>query len=703
MGVLDLMKSNIWIFLVSIMLLNKSSANITFPDDGMQLHYTHVMFRWDQEPDATNYNLVVFDQSDNTTLNIQTSHTVYIDKNNFEWDKTYHATVTPILDIGLNFEWSDTISFSIGSAFTSADLNTEIMDSASIQDGLVLFSQISPDFSMVIIDNLGNQVWNSEFVYVNHWNQYGQLFGMQNGIGVEVNFYDEIIWETPIGTEIDAHEIKQISNGNYMGIVPEYQSGPIPIGPWTSSYQDLGYIGDGETNEFTWRGTKIVEWDDLSTEEIWSWSPFDHFDMNDYDSLEGRWWSPINGSSYGMVFDWNHVNAFHFDETESAVYISSRNLSRITKVSYPDYNLVWNMGPPNEFGYGDENICTDLLFSCQHHIQKLENDDLLFFDNGKLSEIFLDDSFPTTRIRRVRVIDNAYCETIWEYELPQELYGHSWGSVQLLENGNYFIYTHGSGYQDGSICTLMEVTPEQELVWSANHTIPFSVWYRGYKIPSIHPGAFSVDIDRYQTIQTDTSTIAGIVVDENNHSLIFTISNHSGYDQPYSYTLNDESGWYPFISDTVFIEAGEDHTISLSPTVLGITSTTIELSVKPNYHRWSRLDLTYNVFHISGVLSQSDKIIIPDLFRLFQNYPNPFNPTTTLKYFIGQDADVKVIIHDLLGNVIKDLFIGKELSGYKSIQWDGMNDNGILVPGGVYLYTIQAGKESRTKKMILLK
>ena len=273
MGVLDLMKSNIWIFLVSIMLLNKSFANITFPDDGMQLHYTHVMFRWDQEPDATNYNLVVFDQSDNTTLNIQTSQTVYIDKNNFEWDETYNATVTPILNIGLNPQWSDTISFSIGSAFTSADLNIEIMDSASIQDGLVLFSQISPDFSMVIIDNLGNQVWNSEFVYVNHWNQYGQLFGMQNGIGVEVNFYDEIIWQTPIGTEIDAHEIKQISNGNYMGIIPEYQLGPIPIGPWTLSYQDLGYIGDGETNEFTWRGTKIIEWDSQSHEEVWDWNP----------------------------------------------------------------------------------------------------------------------------------------------------------------------------------------------------------------------------------------------------------------------------------------------------------------------------------------------------------------------------------------------------------------------------------------------
>ena len=698
------MKNNIWIFIVYSILLDNIHAKITFPEDGMQLHYIHVMFHWDQEPDANNYHLRVFDQSNNTTVDIETSETIHIDKNNFEWNHTYHATVSPVIDEGLNPQWSDTVSFSIGPAFASANLNIEVMASESIQDGLVLFSQVSPDFSMVIIDNLGNQIWNSEFAYVNHWNQYGQLFGMQNGRGVEVNFYDEIIWMTPIGTEIDAHEIKQIPNGNYMGIVPEYELGPIPMGPWTESYQDLGYIGDGETNEFTWRGTKIVEWDEYTNEEIWSWSPFEYFDMNDYDSLEGRWWSPINGSSYGMIFDWNHVNAFHFDSLESMVYISSRNLSRITKVSYPDYNLVWNMGPPGEFGYGDENICTDLLFSCQHHVQILENGDLLFFDNGKLSELFLNDSFPTTRVRRIRVIDDSYCETIWEYELPQELYGHSWGSVQLLDNGNYFIYTHGSGYQDGSICTLLEVSPEKELVWSANHTIPFSVWYRGYKIPSIHPSAFSVDIDRYQTIQIDTSSITGIIFDENNQSLIFTINNHSGYGQPYSYTLNDENGWYSFISDTVFIEGGDSHTVILSPTTFdGITSTTIELSVKPNYHQWSRLDLVYDIFNIPGVLSNVDKKIIPEPHKLFQNYPNPFNPITTLKYFINQDSDVEIIIYDLRGNVIRNLFSGKETSGHKSIQWDGMNENGQLASAGVYLYRIEAGNFRQTKKMILIK
>ena len=44
------------------------------------------------------------------------------------------------------------------------------------------------------------------------------------------------------------------------------------------------------------------------------------------------------------------------------------------------------MGLPAEYGTGEDNICTDLRFSFQHHIQCLEDGDLLFFDNGNLDQ-----------------------------------------------------------------------------------------------------------------------------------------------------------------------------------------------------------------------------------------------------------------------------------------------------------------------------
>ena len=93
---------------------------------------------------------------------------------------------------------------------------------------------------------------------------------------------------------------------------------------------------------------------------------------------------------------------FHFDENESVIYVSHRHLSRISKIAYPSGEVIWNMGMPDGFGTGSENICTDLGFSFQHNIQLLEDGSLLFFDNGNISTILNEgDNSPTTRIGRL--------------------------------------------------------------------------------------------------------------------------------------------------------------------------------------------------------------------------------------------------------------------------------------------------------------
>ena len=184
-----------------------------------------------------------------------------------------------------------------------------------------------------------------------------------------------------------------------------------------------------------------------------------------------------------------HSNAFHLIENESVIYVSHRHLSRISKIAYPSGEVIWNMGRPDGFGTGSENICTDLGFSFQHNIQLLEDGSLLFFDNGNISTILNEgDNSPTTRIRRVRVIDNSYCQTEWEYVLPANLFGAGMGSVQLLDNGNYLIYTFGNGMGQQEP-TLREVNSDKEVIWNYQGDIN-AAWYRTYKIPSLHPEIF---------------------------------------------------------------------------------------------------------------------------------------------------------------------------------------------------------------------
>ena len=95
--------------------------------------------------------------------------------------------------------------------------------------------------------------------------------------------------------------------------------------------------------------------------------------------------------------------------------------------------------------------------------------------------------------------------------------------------------------------------------------------------------------------------------------------------------------------------------------------------------------------------------INPNTFRLNQNYPNPFNPTTNLSYELSADSYVTITVYDLLGNVVRNLVSEYQSSGLKSVQWDATNEQGQSVAAGVYLYRIESGSFTNTKKMILLK
>ena len=414
-----------------LMLISFCCAGLNYPNNGDELTYIHVLFDWDQEPDAMNYNLQISTQQSfsDMIIDIQEPTSLYIEKENLDWDSTYYWRVRSI-DDNENFGvWSEVFNFSIGEKQFPA-INASIYNENLIQDGLIAFSGFAPEFSSVIIDLYGNEIWNSgdpedfEFL-INHINEFGNVYGMglynfPNNTGAKINYDLDYLWNAPTTESqyaVDIHEVKQIPNGNYMGFVPDYQLGPIAQGNWTFIYQTIGYVADGITNEYPWIGMRIVEWDEEGN-EVWSWNPFEHFTMDDHDLYGGIWWD-FNAGAH----DWMHSNAFHFDEEESVIYVSHRHLSRISKIAYPSGDVMWNIGMPAEYNTGNDNICTELGNSFQHNIQLLDDGSLLFFDNGNLSEMLLDDSNPTSRIRRIRVIDDSYCETEWEYVLPPNLFG----------------------------------------------------------------------------------------------------------------------------------------------------------------------------------------------------------------------------------------------------------------------------------------
>ena len=153
--------------------------------------------------------------------------------------------------------------------------------------------------------------------------------------------------------------------------------------------------------------------------------------------------------------------------------------------------------PSGDVGFGHE-----LGFSFQHSLQVLNNGNILTLDNGNRSESFLNTEFPTTRGIEISVEENNgeySAEIVWEYNLPEDLFGFASGNVQKLENGNYLITTVGGGG------TVLEVTPDHETIWEANLNLmlPTGAVYRANRISNFYQDISQLGVDNRISVVTD--------------------------------------------------------------------------------------------------------------------------------------------------------------------------------------------------------
>jgi flagellar hook assembly protein FlgD len=93
----------------------------------------------------------------------------------------------------------------------------------------------------------------------------------------------------------------------------------------------------------------------------------------------------------------------------------------------------------------------------------------------------------------------------------------------------------------------------------------------------------------------------------------------------------------------------------------------------------------------------------PNDYTLSQNFPNPFNPTTTIQFQVPEAGEVSIVIYDMLGQVVKELFAENVQAGKYSVDWNGVNNSGLKMSSGSYIYRMTAGNFIETKEMILLK
>lgn len=87
---------------------------------------------------------------------------------------------------------------------------------------------------------------------------------------------------------------------------------------------------------------------------------------------------------------------------------------------------------------------------------------------------------------------------------------------------------------------------------------------------------------------------------------------------------------------------------------------------------------------------------LPQTYALGQNYPNPFNPSTVIRYELPAAGRVTLSVYTVLGQEVATLIDGERPAGVHEVRFDAAD-----LPSGVYLYRIQSGSFTQTRKMAL--
>ena len=100
-----------------------------------------------------------------------------------------------------------------------------------------------------------------------------------------------------------------------------------------------------------------------------------------------------------------------------------------------------------------------------------------------------------------------------------------------------------------------------------------------------------------------------------------------------------------------------------------------------------------------GLAKEGDvPVTAPAEFRLMQNFPNPFNPSTRISFTLPAETEIKLVVYNVLGEMIQVLANGEMQAGYHEIVFEAGS-----LPSGLYFYRLESARFNEIKKMILMK
>jgi hypothetical protein len=457
------------------------------------------------------------------------------------------------------------------------------------------------------------------------------------------------------GFKTDLHELL---------VLPNYHSYLLGLDP---QIIDMSQYVEGGKEDATVIGFVIQELDE-NKNVIFQWRSLDYISVLDAEGIDFT----------RQVIDYIHTNSICVD-FDGNLIISSRNLNEITKINRQTGKIIWRLGgKKNQFFFINE----EYDFYRQHDARRLQNGNILFFDNG---------NYHTPQFSRAVEYDldeiNFTATKVWQYRNDPDLHTSAMGNARRLDNGNTLISWSRAGF-------ITEVTPDGEKALE----IKFPEELYSYRVFKAH-----WDASIYQS-QLDTLDFGEIAVNSSQLKSI-TIQSNSEKEITITGIFNTLAEYSVLTKPPLIISPYGEVVVDVvfSPKTTGVFLDTL------NIRSDSDSSLINSLTFLNGMGSDITKIddeseLLVE-FRLMQNYPNPFNPTTKIKYSIPSVAaqhnislQVKLVVYDILGDEVAILVNETKPSGTYEIEFDATG-----LASGIYFYKLRAGSFIATKKMLLIK
>ncbi len=138
------------------------------------------------------------------------------------------------------------------------------------------------------------------------------------------------------------------------------------------------------------------------------------------------------------------------------------------------------------------------------------------------------------------------------------------------------------------------------------------------------------------------------------------------------------------------VDDNPDFTIRITPSGVGSEPDNLDGNQRFNH-------ITMDA-RATGTSAENGIGELPVEVRLEQNYPNPFNPATEISFSVPEPMHVRLEVFDVTGRHIETLIDRQMSRGEHTTRFNAEN-----LSSGIYLYRLEAGNQSFTRRMMFVK